>query len=493
MILRQVHAELGDTSVRIRLDVRGGFGRDRMQDLHRHDDGTWTARTGDLLLRWTGAQEAVADDRGALELVLRLSHGARHDLVLEISDRALPIATPSAALWASTEQQWRARVPDLSATAAPRDARLAAAVLHGLTTTGGGMVAAATMSLPERADRHRNYDYRYAWIRDQCYAGMAAAQVGIDDLLESAVRFVTERVHSDGPELRPAYLVDGGRVPDERTLDLPGYPGGTDVVGNWVNDQFQLDSLGECLRLFATAAQRDRLDADGWAALRSVVATIGSRWNEPDAGIWELTPDWWTHSRLACVAGLRQAAQVLPGGRSGRTRAIAPRGADLASADLAGTDLEGLAETILARTTATCLHPEGYWQRWPRLTGVDASLVWPAVNGALPADDPRTRATLAAVVGDLAEDYHAYRYRADEGPLGRDEGAFLLCGFMVAIAENHGGDRVQAMRWFERTRSACGSPGLFTEEVDVGERQLRGNLPQAFVHALMLQAAHELA
>lgn len=64
---------------------------------------------------------------------------------------------------------------------------------------------------------------------------------------------------------------------------------------------------------------------------------------------------------------------------------------------------------------------------------------------------------------------------------------------MVAIAEHRSGDRVQAMRWFERTRAACGSPGLFTEEVDVGERQLRGNLPQAFVHALLLQAAHGLA
>src|SRR6185437_8036868 len=118
------------------------------------------------------------------------------------------------------------------------------AVMHGLTSSSGGMVAAATTSLPERASQGRDYDYRYAWIRDQCFAGQAAA-CGAYPLLDDAVRFVADRLLDDGPDLRPAYTVTGARVPSERPLNLPGYPGGQDKTGNWVNDQLQLDNFGE--------------------------------------------------------------------------------------------------------------------------------------------------------------------------------------------------------------------------------------------------------
>ena len=107
------------------------------------------------------------------------------------------------------------------------------------------MAAAATMSLPERAEEGRNYDYRYAWIRDQCFAGQAAAAASPLPLLDDATRFVTERILADGPQLKPAYTVCGGPVPDERRLHLAGYPGGWDKAGNRVNQQFQLDVFGE--------------------------------------------------------------------------------------------------------------------------------------------------------------------------------------------------------------------------------------------------------
>jgi GH15 family glucan-1,4-alpha-glucosidase len=98
-------------------------------------------------------------------------------------------------------------------------------------------------------------------------------------------------------------------------------------------------------------------------------------------------------------------------------------------------------------------------------------------------------ATLRAVQEDLCEDGYAYRFRADPRPLGEAEGAFLLCGFLMALALGQRGDEVGAARWFERNRAACGPPGLLSEEYDVRQRQLRGNLPQAFVHALLLECA----
>ena len=111
------------------------------------------------------------------------------------------------------------------------------------------------------------------------------------------------------------------------------------------------------------------------------------------------------------------------------------------------------------------------------------------IRGAIPHDDPRSLATLQAIHDELTQDGYAYRYRPDERPLGEAEGAFLLCGFLLSLAYAQQGDAVAAARWFERNRAACGPPGLLSEEFDVTQRQLRGNLPQAFVHALLLECA----
>ena len=76
--------------------------------------------------------------------------------------------------------------------------------------------------------------------------------------------------------------------------------------------------------------------------------------------------------------------------------------------------------------------------------------------------------------------------------LHESEGAFVLCGFLMSLAQLNLGRREDAVRWFERNRAAMGPPGLFAEEYDVVQRQLRGNLPQAFVHALLLESADRL-
>jgi GH15 family glucan-1,4-alpha-glucosidase len=287
--------------------------------------------------------------------------------------------------------------------------------------------------------------------------------------MDDAVRFVCERLLEDGPNMVPAYTSAGGRVPDQRRLGLPGYPGGTDIVGNWVNQQFQLDAFGESLLLLAAAAGHDHLDAEGWRAAEVAIEAIGQRWTEPDAGIWELEPDNWTHSRLICAAGLRAIAARQP----------AERGAAWLS----------LADRITAEAAATATHKDGRWQRSPSDQRIDAALLLPAIRGGMPPDDPRSLATLRAVVNELTDDGYCYRYRPDDRPLGEAEGAFLLCGFLLALAYAQQGDQVRAARWFERNRAACGPAGLLCEEYDILQRQLRGNLPQAFVHAALLQCA----
>ena len=368
-------------------------------------------------------------------------------------------------------------MPDLSTSVAPGESRHSYAVLRGLTASSGAMVAAATTSLPERADRGRNYDYRYAWIRDQCYAGQAAAVIGDDILLDGAVRFVSERVLADGPDLRPAYTVAGGRVPDQHDVTLPGYPGAPVRTGNWVNSQFQLDALGEALLLLAAADDRGRLSDDGRRAVTTLVEAIAKRQDEPDAGIWEIDNRRWAHSRLMCAAGLRAAAAA-PSCRG--------HGADPAS-------WRRHADDLVASVDRDCLHPTGRWQRSPDDAAVDAALLLPGIRGAITAEDPRNLATVTAVLKELSDDGYVYRFRHDpERPLHESEGAFVLCGFLMSLAQLNLGRREDALRWFERNRAAMGPPGLFAEEYDVVQRQLRGNLPQAFVHALLLESAHRL-
>ncbi|NMH98402.1 glycoside hydrolase family 15 protein [Pseudonocardia acidicola] len=479
VILRRIVAVQGGARVEVTLEPAAGFGRRHLRELHRDDEGRWEGRVGDLRLRFSGGAGAavVRSGQGGRRLVttIGLREGAHHDLVLELSDGELGDSPPEPdRAWAATEAAWHEVVSGVGETLAPRDARRSYAVLRGLTGSGGGMVAAATMSLPERAEQGRNYDYRYVWIRDQCYAGQAVSADGPHPLLDDAVRFVAERILADGPDLKPAYTIAGVSVPDERSLNLPGYPGGYDIVGNHANAQFQLDAFGEALLLFAAAARHDHLGTDHHKAVIATVAAIEQRWCEPDAGIWELDDRHWTHSRLTCAAGLR---------------AIAAAGA--AAVDAAAWS--ALADAILADAAADCLHPAGHWQRAPGDPRVDAALLLPAIRGALPATDSRSLATLDAVERELADDGYLYRFRHDARPLGEAEGAFVLCGFLMALARHQVGDAVAAVRWFERNRAACGPPGLFSEEYDVAQRQLRGNLPQAFVHALMFETSARLA
>ncbi|MDG3013846.1 glycoside hydrolase family 15 protein [Speluncibacter jeojiensis] len=473
VVLRRIRALDQTTRMRVDLNVRTGCGVREMTDLVC-TGGVWSGRSGPCRLRWSGAPGARPDEQGRLTAFIDVEPGNDHDLVLEISDRELdadPVDADRA--WESTRRAWEQAVPSADGTLADADCEHAYAVLRGLTSRGGGMVAAATTSLPERAEQGRNYDYRYCWIRDQCYTGQALASAGPSALLDDAVAFVAERVLADGPQLRPAYTVSGDDVPDEKNLDLPGYPGAEVRRGNWVRSQFQLDAYGEALLLLAAAARLDRLDRTHWEAAGILVRAITDRWAEPDAGVWELDNRRWAHSRLMCAAGLRRIAEVAPGKRA--------------------ASWNELADKIVRSATADCVHPSGRWQRAPDDPRLDAALLLPGIRGAVPGDDPRSRATVEAVRRELAEQGYVFRYKPDERDLGEAEGAFLLCGFFMALADHQQGNELAAVRWFERNRTACGPPGLFTEEFDVDQRQLRGNLPQAFVHALMFEAAHRLA
>lgn len=469
VLVRRVMAEHAPEELEIRLDLRDG---DRaVTDVQEVAEGVFTARLASLHIRWQVPCDLRWRD-GSAHGTLALDPGGHADLTLELSVTAFDDDPPDGDMvLRDTRTNWERRTPEIAGSAAPRDARHSVAVLSGLTSGSGAMVAACTTSLPERADEGWDYDYRYAWIRDQCYTGLAGAAAGVDSLLDPAVRFVHERILSDGEDLRPAYTVWGDPIPAQSPMDLPGYPGTVEVrSGNRAGAQFQLDIFGEALNLFAAAARADRLSAEAQRAAEVAASAVEKCWQRTGAGVWELDQRWWTHSRLVCVAGLRAMAAVIPIG-------------ERASRYLA------LADTILAETSRRCVHRNGHWQRAPDDDRVDASLLLAAIRGAVSPDDPRSLATMEAVKEQLCSDGYVYRFRAGNEPLGHAEGAFLVCGYWLAQAELAAGDTISAVRAFERNRAACGPAGIFSEEYDVHQRQLRGNFPQAFVHAELVHTA----
>jgi GH15 family glucan-1,4-alpha-glucosidase len=468
VLLRRITGGDQPARVVVRLDLP----KDAAHQLRRVGR-SWLTDWQGRYLRWQGAEGASITDGTSLRFASTIAAHSQHDLVLELSDHPFDTAAPDPeSLWRETEETWAGWTPNTADTAAPRDARHAYAVLRGLTSSSGGMVAAATASLPERERANANYDYRYAWIRDQCWVGQGIAAHHDHPLLHTAVDFVTDRLLADGPDLAPAYTVAGGPVPEEHRLGLTGYPGGSDRIGNQVTHQFQLDVFGEALLLFAAAARHSPVASDTWKAAVVAADAIRQRFTDAGAGVWELDSRRWTHSALTCVAGLRAIARHAPAHPT--------------------PDWVDLADGVLADTQRWGVHPRGYWRRGAHDDRIDAALLLPALRGAVSADDPRSIATLDAIRAELTEDGYVYRYRHHGQALGDAEGAFLACGFLLALAEEQQGRRGAALRWFERNRSACGPPGLFAEEYDVARRQLRGNLPQAFVHGLLIESAARL-
>ncbi|MCF8587823.1 glycoside hydrolase family 15 protein [Gordonia liuliyuniae] len=467
VLLRQVRAVTGPAHVFATLTLDDVSGE-------RLPDGLgWAMRSRDLHCRWSTpdpqAVTAATADRNSWQLTIMLAAGESCDLEFEVSDRPLPRRPDEMPrVWESTRRAWSRATPDLGGLC-PTDARQSYAVMRGLTHRDGGTVAAVSTSMPERPGGSRNYDYRYVWIRDTSYCGIAAAVSGDTDLLAGSAAFVAARLREHGESLSPAYTVGGADVPSESRLGLPGYPGGSDRIGNWVRDQFQLDEFGEALSLFAHAARADCLGDDAHRAVSVAAEAIETLWQRPDAGIWEIENRRWTHSRLACVAGLRATADAIDDRHAEHRRR--------------------LADHILAETTRTSLTRDGRWQRADDDPGLDGALLEAGLRGAVDLTDPRSRLTLDAYLDRLTLDGYAYRFAHGDDPLGSVEGSFVLCGFWVAQSLHSQQRYTEAQAWFERIRCAYGPGRLYSEEFDAAQHQLRGNLPQAFVHASMIESS----
>ena len=368
-----------------------------------------------------------------------------------------------------------------------QDAVIRSLITLRLLTHGGtgGIVAAATTSLPEDFGGERNWDYRFCWLRD--------ASLTLEALLESGYAsearlwrdWLLRAVAGDPQDLQIMYAVDGGRELTERTLDhLPGYAGSTPVrIGNGAVTQRQTDVLGEVMIALEMARDiGDEDSEDSWSLQRKLVEELAAHWDEPDNGLWEIRGPLrkFTHSRvMVWVAFDRAIAGVEDHGLEGPVE----RWRELRDA---------VREEVLAHGFNT--ERNTFTQHY-ETTEVDASLLVLSDVGFIDGDDPKMLGTIAAVEKDLLRDGLLLRYRTGSGVdgLSGDEHPFLACSFWLVEAYAHAGRLDDAHALMQRLLELPNDVGLLAEEYDPERKRFVGNFPQAFSHLALVGAANQLA
>jgi GH15 family glucan-1,4-alpha-glucosidase len=349
----------------------------------------------------------------------------------------------------------------------------------------GGIVAAATTSLPEKLGGTRNWDYRYCWLRDATFTLYALVNAGFLSEALAWREWLLRAVAGNPDEVQIMYGVAGERrLPEYEVSGLPGYGGAAPVrIGNAASGQIQLDVYGEVLDAMYVGRRAGLPEhAASWGLECALLRHLETIWGQPDNGIWEMRGErrQFTHSKvMAWVAfdravrsieefGLEGPADKWRGIREEIHQQVCDQGFDA------------------GRNTFV----QSYGAR-----ALDASLLMIPMVGFLPAADPRVRGTVAAIENGLVQDGLARRYdtgeRVDGLPPG--EGAFLACSFWLADNYVLQGRDTDARALFLRLLSFSNDVGLLAEQYDVAAGRQLGNFPQAFSHLALIITAHNLA
>ena len=422
-----------------------------------------------------------------LHSVHELAEGDRLDLVLSWGRFHRHHRFDADAMLRETVEAWRRWMTNFryDGPQAPMVRRAAITLKLCDHWTNGSLVAAPTSSLPAPVGGVRNWDYRYAWIRDAAFAVFALRRIGFANEADAFLGWVLDAVEqSRWPRIM--YTLAGGPVPEEREdTELAGYRDSAPVRwGNGAADQRQHDIYGEVLDCADQWVRGGgQLDPTLWSGLAGAAEAAERAWRQPDQGIWEIRSQGrvFTYSAALCQVALDRAAAIaerlgLPGPvAQWRSAAATIRTAVLEEA------WDEDAKTL-------CEHLGG--------GGVDASLLALPLRHVVPADHPRMVATTRAIVDRLgAGGGLLYRYRHDDSPDGirGDEGAFLLCSFWL-VDNLVGQGRLDEAQDLYASLCARASPlGLLSEQIDPSTAELTGNFPQAFSHIGVIASGVTLA
>jgi GH15 family glucan-1,4-alpha-glucosidase len=480
MVVRMVEGLSGEVEMASLLRPRFDYGR--VPPWMRPFDGGLCADAGShqLVLHAPCALEAANGDARA---TFSVKKGERLVFALSYapSYAELPKKPDTTRLLKQTDKAWRDWIgrfdaPERWGAPLKRSLLTLKALIDRRT---GGLVAAATMGLPEVPGGAMNWDYRYCWLRDATFTLTALLNAGFCD---EAVRWrdwILRAIAGDPKDMRIMYRIDGGRrLQEYEATWLKGHSGAQPVlVGNAASDQTQLDVYGELIDSFHVGARAgvERTPRDVAVEI-ALIEYLEGAWDKPGADIWESRgdPGCYTYSQAMAWVGINHFVE------SDVMRAAA-------SDELVGR-MRGV-RTQIHQTVCERGYSAGaghFVQRYDGET-LDASLLLLPLVGFLPADDPRIAGTIAAVERELMEG-GLVRRKAAKGD-GHDEGAFLACSCWLADCMAMQGRRDEAATMLDRVIGLSNDVGLLSEEFHVPTRRLIGNVPQALTHLGVVNTA----
>jgi GH15 family glucan-1,4-alpha-glucosidase len=361
--------------------------------------------------------------------------------------------------------------------------------LKGLTyAPTGGIIAAATTSLPEKIGGVRNWDYRICWLRDATFTLYGLMNAGYLDEARAWRQWLLRAVAGSASQMQIMYGVQGERRLNEFEIPwLAGYENSKPVrVGNAASEQSQLDVYGEILAAMYVAhrAGIETNDAD-WRLQVELMKFLETKWRDPDEGIWEVRGGsrQFTHSKMMAWLAFDRAVKLVE-----KCNCVAEQ--------------EHLERWQRIRDE---IHREvcerGYNAKRKAFTQfygsdhLDASLLMMPLTGFLPISDERVAGTIEAIQRELVHDGFVLRYRTEENDvdgLPGGEGVFLPCSFWLADCLHLMGREDEARELFGRLLALRNDLGLLAEEYDPEAKRQLGNFPQAFSHVALINTAQLL-
>ena len=487
-LVRLVRGLRGRVRVRSELAIRFGYGLTAPWVTHK--EGVLHAVAGEnrLVLR-APVPHVGRDFRSYADFDVAEGEEVAFDLGHGLSYEPPPAAIDPHGALDFTTRHWRDWI-DKTRCEGPYApvVRRSLLTLKALTNSRtGGIVAAATTSLPEQPGGTRNWDYRYCWLRDSTLTLLALLQTGFVDEARDWRDWLMRACAGSPADMQIMYGVGGERLLPEWEADwLPGYEGARPVrIGNAASRQLQLDVYGEVAdMMFQATAAGHQPDEDGMQRGLALMRHVAHIWNEPDYGMWEVRgePRHFTHSKAMAWVAVDRFVRMCE---------------QLGTA----TDLQpwrALRDEIHAWVCKRCIDPAGghfvqyadaaAWQ-------LDAALLMLPLVGFLPAQDPRMVATVAEVERRLVRDGLACRYMTDPhlDGLPPGEGSFLACSFWLVDNMVLQGRVEEARALFERLLLLCNDLGLLSEEYDPIAGRMLGNFPQAFSHVGIVNSALNLS